>query len=190
MSYFIVFSAAGGVGRHCLQGALRVHIQGSVTVWLLFGQIKAKTREAGSDTVAEWKLCNANWAEFSQKHLGPLRSISLEILRPDNWMKLYTSPSYSFLVTVQIITSWLWSSPQSAFYLLHWDPRIKGWHPSYIHHSTYTVPVGPWGVGKKFSIPSCRAQAFSDEGCFLRRSLLEFLLGLGANCLPMLHLGK
>lgn len=123
-----------------------------MTVWLLFGQIKAKTREAGSDTVAGWKLCDANWAEFSQKHLGPLRPISLEILRPDNWMRLYTSPSYSFLVTVQIVTSWLWSSPQSAFYLLHWDTRIKGWHPSYIHHSTYTVPMGPWGVGKKFCL--------------------------------------
>lgn len=59
-----------------------------MTVWLLFGQIKAKAREVGSDTVAGWKLCD-DWAEVSQKHLGPLRPISLEILRPDNWMKLY-----------------------------------------------------------------------------------------------------
>ena len=43
--------------------------------------------------------------------------------------------------------------------------------------------------GNSVCIPSCRAQAFSDEGCFLRRSLLEFLLGLGANPLPMLRLG-
>ena len=60
-----------------------------------------------------------------------------------------------------------------------------------IHHSTYTVLwVREVWERNSVCIPSCRAQAFSDEGCFLRRSLLEFLLGLGANRLPMLCLGK
>lgn len=114
-----------------------------MTVWLPFGQVKAKAREAGSDTVAGWKLHDANWAEFSQKHLGPLRPISLEILRPDNWMKLYI-PILFPSVTVQIVTSWLRSSPLG--------PQDQRMTPL-IHTSQYIHSAcGPWGVGKKFCL--------------------------------------
>lgn len=125
-----------------------------MTVWLPFGQVKAKAREAGSDTVAGWKLRDANWAEFSQKHLGPLRPISMEILRPDNWMKPYI-PILFPSVTVQTVTCRLWSSPQSACYPLHWDPRIKGWHPSYI--TVHTQCCGSVKCGKEILSASLHA---------------------------------
>lgn len=153
-----------------------------MTVWLLFGQIKAKAREVGSDTVAGWKLRDDR-AEFSQKHLGPLRPISLEILRPDNWMKLY--------IPILFLSGYFPNCHLLVMILSTGTPGSKDDIPdTYITVHTQCLWVHEVWEGNSLCIPSCRAQAFSDEGCFLRRSLLEFLLGLGANPLPMLRLGK
>lgn len=151
-----------------------------MTVWLLFGQIKAKARKWEWVQLQRWRSCVMMTGQSSPRNIWDhWEPISLEILRPDNLDEtLHPHP----------IPFWLLSKLSPPGYdPLHWDPRIKGWHPWYIHHSTYTVPVGPWGVGRKFlCIPFLQGSGLLRWRLLFEEVSLE-LLGLGANPLPMLR---